>query len=87
MFWPRTRPHASLHTLILASALAACASDAGPDTNGLPAGETVVYESDYPAYDTLTILYERADVVVEAYITGSGEVREMLPDTGVSDPS
>jgi hypothetical protein len=77
---------AAVGSIVLVSAFAACASDAGPDAKGLPAGETVVYHSDYPAYDTLAALYDKADVVVEAHIAGPGEVRQLLPNAGGSDP-
>jgi hypothetical protein len=48
--------------------------------------QTVLYHSDYPAYNTVDELYAKADVVVEARLTGPMRVQEQLPVTGGADP-
>lgn len=62
--------------------LAACGS--GNSTTGA-ADKTVTYNMDYPAYDNVDSLYQTADLVVEANITGSPQVRQLGPATNVSD--
>src|SRR5688572_27772293 len=80
------RAAAAVGSLVVAAALAACASDATPQASGPAAGETVVYHSDYPGYDTLAALYKKADLVVEARVAAPGEVRELRASDGGSDP-
>jgi hypothetical protein len=80
------RAAAVVGSIFVAAALAACASDASPQSAEPAAGETVVYHSDYPGYDTLPALYKKADLVVEARVAGPGQVRELQASDGGSDP-
>jgi hypothetical protein len=63
--------------------LAACASGNGPAGSS---DGTVTYHMDYPAYDSADSLYQTADLVVEANLTGSPQVRQLGPAANVDDP-
>lgn len=49
--------------------------------------EPVVYHADYPAYESVDKLYERATLVVEGTVTASpARVQELKADPGGDDP-
>lgn len=68
--------------LLAAVGLTACGSGGGSASQA----KTVVYDADYPAYDSLNLLYHRADLVVQATVTGAGRVEKMRATTGGSAP-
>lgn len=59
-------------------ALAACGSS-GDNSR------TVVYHMDFPAYDSVDSLYQRAGLVIQGTVTGTARVQELRP-TAVTDP-
>ncbi|CAL9547253.1 hypothetical protein SUDANB121_04379 [Nocardiopsis dassonvillei] len=70
----------------LVLALAACAAPDSPET---VADDVVVYQPDYPVYDTPEGLLSSADLVVEGVITSSSvqEIDILLPPEEGLDPA
>ncbi|KNE84100.1 MULTISPECIES: hypothetical protein [Streptomyces] len=72
--------------VLAALATAGCSSPGGA-SSGSSAGkapEAVVYEADYPAYDSLDGVIEAADVIVTGEVVDS-RVEELLPDEPQGD--
>ncbi|GLX01474.1 hypothetical protein Misp02_55600 [Microtetraspora sp. NBRC 16547] len=72
-------------TLALVASAATLSACSGTSASG--EHKTVTYHADYPAYDSAGNLFTKADVVVEATVSGNPvRVQELKPDTTSDDP-
>lgn len=72
----------------LAACLIACSDSRSDDANGpKPDATPVVYQADYPAYNSVGDLYRRAELVVQARVVGSPVTQLLYPSHSPFDPA
>ncbi|MFE9817922.1 hypothetical protein [Streptomyces sp. NBC_00236] len=77
---------ASSSLLVLALAAAGCANGEPASEKAAETSDVIAYEADYPVYDSLDQVVEKADVIVKGTVVGSS-VRELVPETSTdTDP-